>query len=289
MNTGRKIVYFFRNLRSKFRISFRNPHTDREAWYIYLSPLNILTAGLAFVLVVFMIVASLAAFTPIMDYVPGHPANKTRNLLITNNLKLDSLEREVLLWNRYHENIVRIMDGKPPVLAESALPDTVSANPTDIPRVPEDSVLRAQMEGDGPYSLSETASAAARDARTFIEFHTPVQGIVHRKFDPMEGLLGTEIATVGNQPVMAVLEGTVISSSWSAEQGGVVYLLHPGSYISAYLHTGRLMKRAGEKVAAGEAIAFTGGTEEEEGQRGYVQIQLWYNGNPVDPENYLVF
>ena len=42
MNFRQNIAYFIRHLREKHRLSVRNQHTDREIWYMHISPLNLL-------------------------------------------------------------------------------------------------------------------------------------------------------------------------------------------------------------------------------------------------------
>lgn len=287
MKFFKRLGFFFSNFRSKYRISFRNPHNDREVWHIYLSPLNIFTAAIALIMVLFVAVATIIAFTPALDFIPGYPGNKTRNLLIENNMRLDSLERELNVWNNYYENLGRIMDGKAPLMPGQTAQDTLLAQNTDIPRIEEDSILRSQMEGKGPYSLQ--SSVPARTLSNYVEFYPPVKGILQRKFDPKNGQLGVNITTGENLPVMAVADGTVISASWNPADGSVMYLLHPGNIISAYLHTARLTKKAGDRVYSGEVIAFTGTSLASQADKGYIEVQLWINGTPVDPENYIVF
>ncbi len=268
---------FFRPFRKKVRISARDPHNDSERWHIFLSPLQITTALLAFVVVLFVAVVTIVAFTPVLDLVPGYPGNRTRNLLIEYNIKLDSLQRELILWNNYHENLRRIMDGQPPLAAGDLQPDSTLAAAGDIPRVAEDTELRAQMEGSGPYALRPTAPPAA--AR-YPEMYPPVKGVVISKFEPRAGRFGTSIAGTENQPVMAMMEGTVISAAWTPGDGYALYILHPDNLISACLHVASLTKTTGERVYSGEVVGFSSP---------FTEVQLWMNGTPVDPENYLIF
>gem|GEM_PF-3075212 len=52
MNFRQNIAYFIRHLREKHRLSVRNQHTDREIWYMHISPLNLLAGLLARAVVV---------------------------------------------------------------------------------------------------------------------------------------------------------------------------------------------------------------------------------------------
>jgi murein DD-endopeptidase MepM/ murein hydrolase activator NlpD len=283
----KNIWTFFARFRSKYRVSLRDPHDDRETWYIYLSPQNIFTALLAVILLIFIAAVTVVAWTPVLDYMPGQAGYRSRTMLIQSNMRLDSLEQRLSLWNNYYNNLVRIMDGQAPVSPDELVArDTVSAV-DDIPRIPEDSVLRAQMEGTGPYRLQ--TGSASRGGRSYADLFPPTKGLILTRFNPRAGQLGVDIATAENQPVMAVMEGTVIAASWSPTEGNIIYILHPGNLISAYLHNARLTKKAGDRVYSGEVIAFSGASTARGDDQGYIQFQLWINGTPVDPENYILF
>ncbi|MDR0955332.1 MAG: M23 family metallopeptidase [Rikenellaceae bacterium] len=276
----------FRRFRTKNRISAHDPHTGQEKWYIFLSPLNLVTALVALLVVLFVAVITIIAFTPALDMVPGYPGAKTRTMLIEYNMKLDSLEHELTLWNNYYLNLKRIMDGQPTAVVESPRPDSVVAAAGEISRIAEDSILRAQIEGDGPYALRPTASGGGAD---YPEMYPPVKGVVTAKFDPRVGRFGTQIAVAENQPVMALMEGVVFNASWTPDKGEVIYILHPGNIISAYLYNAQLTKQTGDRVYSGEVVGFTGTSTTGQADAGYSEVQLWINGTPVDPENYLIF
>ena len=286
MKSSDKQTSFLRNIRTKLRISARDPHNDKEKWYIFLTPLNVFTALVALIVVLFVTVISIVAFTPALDLVPGYQGSKARNMLIEYNMKLDSLENQLLLWSNYHENLTRIMDGKAPLMSANPEPDSVLAGRPDIHRIPEDSVLRSQMEGTSPYSLNQ--SIAAQD-NGYPEMYPPVKGIIRAKFDPRTGRYGTDIAVAENQPVMAMMDGMVINATWTPSEGSVIYILHPGNILSAYLHNASLTKKTGDRVYAGEVVGFTGSSIDTGSDAGFTEIQLWINGTPVDPENYMIF
>lgn len=268
---------FFRGFRKKLRISARDPHQESERWHIFLSPLNIVTALVALLVVLFVATVTIVAFTPVLDLIPGYPGNRTRNLLIEYNMKLDSLEHELVLWDNYHENMRRVMDGQPPVAAIDPQPDSTLAAAGDISRVAEDVELRAQMEGAGPYALQPTA---ANNTSPYPEMYPPVKGVVVAKFDPRAGRFGTNIAGAENQPVMAMMEGVVINSSWTPADGYAIYILHPDNIISACRHNAQLTKQTGDRVYSGEVVGFSSQ---------FTEVQLWINGAPVDPENHMIF
>lgn len=80
MNFRQNIAYFIRHLREKHRLSVRNQHTDREIWYMHISPLNLLAGLLALILILFILIASTVAYTPVLDLLPGYPGKKSRTM-----------------------------------------------------------------------------------------------------------------------------------------------------------------------------------------------------------------
>ena len=68
---------------------------------------------LGLVLVLFIIVSTATvAHTPILDFIPGYPGNKSRTMLIENIMRLDSLEKEIKNMQIYNENVALIMAGE---------------------------------------------------------------------------------------------------------------------------------------------------------------------------------
>ncbi len=291
MNLKKNLAYLVRHLREKHRLSVRNRHTDSEVWYMYISPLNLLAGLLAFVLILFIIVTTTVAYTPILDLVPGYPGSRSRTMLVENVMRLDSLEMELRNMQVYSENIALIMAGKNPVTRNDIhTPDSASPHGgTTVAPVAEDSLLRSQMETpSGAYSLDDP-DAARKSLRSSMELQSPVKGVVAEEFDPTERRYGIGLATTDNQQVMAVADGTVISSGWTPEEGFVVYVQHGDNMVSVYRHNARLLKKAGERVSRGEIIGYTGDGRTAEGSKKLFEFELWHNGSPVDPRRYIVF
>ena len=88
--------------------------------------------------------------------------------------------------------------------------------------------------------------------------------------------------------VKATYKGIVIQASWTSEEGHVLVIQHPGNLISVYKHNSVLLKKAGDVVKAGEAIAMVGNSGELS-TGPHLHFELWFNGQPVDPEKYMVF
>ena len=63
---------------------------------------------------------------------------------------------------------------------------------------------------------------------------------------------------------------------------------HSQDLVSIYKHCGSLLKKEGDSVKAGEAIALVGNT----GQLTtgpHLHFELWYRGRAINPEIHIVF
>jgi len=250
-------------------------------WYMYISPANLLIGCVGFVLVMLVVVALLIVYTPVMDTIPGYPGGRARETLTREIMRLDSLEREMGYLTVYSNNIDLIMEGKTPVVRDvTRMGDSISVqDKTTVAPSGADSVLRARMEGQGAYSLAASA-ASQRSAQVAVPLMAPpVRGVVQTAFDPVKGSFGVEIATADQSPVVAAMDGTVILNAAVPGEGRSVLVQHTGNLVSAYRRLTETVPAVGARVKAGEII----------GTAGPLVFELWYDGRPVDPLNYIVF
>jgi septal ring factor EnvC (AmiA/AmiB activator) len=92
---------------------------------------------------------------------------------------------------------------------------------------------------------------------------------------------GLRIATERGSPVRAVSDGRVIYADWLAGLGLLAIVDHGSGYLSLYGHNERLLKGAGDRVAAGEPIAAAGDSGGEDSPELYFEIRR--AGKPIDP------
>lgn len=283
MESKRNFIYFLKNLRNKHRLSLKDQHSGSEVWYMYISPLNAFAGFLALILILFVVISITVAYTPVLDLIPGYPGNKSRKIIIENILRLDSMERELLSMKEYSDNVSLIMEGKTPVMRNlneqvDSLRDRTLISPSA-----EDSILRAEMESSGIYGLN--IGGSRRSLRESLELTLPVDGVVSERFDPKNGILGTGITITAHQPVAAVEGGTVIADTRTDSEGHVVMIQHPNNLISVYRRMGQVIASPGARVKAGEIIGYT----MDNSATGNFFLELWTNGNPVDPEGFIAF
>ena len=294
MATEQKKEKWYNKLRDKYRLVILNDETFEETVSWRLSRLNVfITIGiLAIVLITLTIF--LIAFTPLREYIPGYAdvtLSRRVNYLL---MKTDSLEAAARQKNSYIENINRIVDGRD-IFDDSTMSlqesESVDYENIDYTRSPEDSILRSEYENETSYDLYYNESeelSRVNPARTNLTFFNPLKGIITSEFDLSQNHYGIDIVSKENDAVKATLDGTVLFADWTIETGHVISIQHRDNYISVYKHNSVLLKKAGNFVKAGEPIAIVG--ESGELTTGaHLHFELWYNGTPVNPLEYIAF
>ena len=276
---------FFR----KRRFNMLNATDFSEEWHMHLSPASIFAGLIAFLLLLFILTLSLVAYTPVLEFLPGYrtEADRSRESLIQNIIRLDSMERVMNDMMTYNENIALIMEGRTPVARVLAPSDSSRISKVLVMPSHEDSLLRAEMEGSGPYSLTEQAGDSRRKVREAIELAKPVEGIVTSHFDLAAGCYGVKIAAAAGDRVAAVDTGSVVQSLWTPETGYLIVIQHAGNLISIYKNLSQSLVTTGQTIRYGEQIGYS--ADAENGETKLFELELWNNGKPVDPEGYIVF
>ncbi len=251
---------------------------------------NALLAAAMLFLLVIGINTSLIAFTNLREFIPGYPDVTLRRNIIMNAILLDSLERELEIRDKYFYDLNAVISGRQPI-EHIAVRDT-SRDYSNIVfrRSVEDSIFRARIEQEEQYSLSARADGPERGTSlASIHFFPPVKGIVSSNFDMRTRHFATDIVTQPKAVVSSTLDGTVIMTGWTMETGFVIMIQHSNNIISVYKHNARLLKEMGDKVWAGEAISIVGDSGELYTSGPHLHFELWHNGEPLDPTQYIFF
>ena len=279
---------FFQKLRNKYRLIIYNDDTFEEVWFFRLSRLNVIAVLGTSTIVLIVLVSLLIAFTSLKEFIPGYPEGNLRMQIIANNQKLDSLEQELTLREQYLNNISRIMSGKTPKEQTSYQDSTVPTKNINFKKSKHDSILRKQIEEEEKYTLSVNYNKPQKRDLSQIHFFTPVKGIITNSFNAKKHHYGTDIVASKDMVVVATLDGTVSLANWTLKTGYVIQLQHANNILSVYKHNAELLKEVGDHVKAGEAIAIIGNSGELSSGP-HLHFELWQDGSPLNPENYIVF
>ncbi len=278
----------FQRLKHKYRLVILNDDTFEEKVSFKLSQLNVFVAVGISSLVLILLVTIIIAFTPLREFIPGYANVNVRKQGVENFLKSDSIELALAHNNLYIDNIKQIIQGKPIKLDDKAFVDsTVNYKMIMNEPIEEDSMLRNMIETEEKYNLFSKAGSTPGNISSFI-FLQPLKGIVTNRFNFKKQHFGIDVVASKNEAIKATLDGTVIFAEWTSETGYVIQLQHADNIISIYKHNSVLHKKVGDHVKAGEVIAIIGNSGELS-TGSHLHFELWYNGIPINPEDYMMF
>ena len=274
-------------LLNKYRLVILNEETFEEQLYFSLSRLNVIIISTFLAALLFVGTLLLVAYTPIKEYIPGYASTKMKKQAAQNAFRLDSLMTAYFQSEQQLSSIRKVLTGDiefDEFKEQKVFLDTQNISVREIPkRSKEDSLLRAFIEQEDKYSISNSADTAV-DLLLF----PPAVGNLSQRFDPVNKHYAVDVVLNENAPIKAVAEGIVIFSEWTADTGYVIIIEHPNGMLSTYKHNASLSKSQGETVGAGEVIATAGDTGEY--STGYhLHFELWSDGFPMNPENFIDF
>ena len=277
---------FWNNIKFKYKLTIINENTLEEVVGLHVSKLNGLSVLLSVLTVLFLFAAAIITFTPLRNYLPGYMNSDIRAQVVENALRVDSLQQLVDRQNMYIMNIQDIFSGTVRVDTVQSM-DSLTAMREDslIARSEREEAFRRQYEETEKCNL--TSITTQPDVNGLI-FYRPTRGMISDHFDAEKKHFGTDIAANPNESVLATLDGTVILSTYTAETGYLIEVQHNQDFVSVYKHCGSLLKREGDTVKGGEAIALVGNSGTLT-TGPHLHFELWHRGRPVNPEKYIVF
>lgn len=227
-------------------------------------------------------------FYQLIDYFKAKQSSQAdlNRKILTLSMSIDSLAEAIQARDQYIDNLRNVLQGRPPLQPPATKPKESNITVQEVRQIsPEDSAFRKQFE-------LETLSLASRNEKQIRMSHTvlfpPLRGVLLGKFEPERRHFGIDIVARKNEPIKAIADGTVIIASWTQDSGYTIGIQHKNEMISFYKHNSTLLRKLGDVVKAGDVIAIIGNSGElTDGP--HLHFELWLNGRPVNPENYIVF
>lgn len=216
---------------------------------------------------------------------PRYTEQQNRIELVEMRRSLDSLEIELDERDNYIQNIKRILSGEPEMQVDQTS-EVQSEEETPNERFAEiDSSFKSEFESGGDFLLNAIdANLGLRE----IYFFSPITGYISAPFDPIDDHFGIDVVARKDEPVKSIADGTIVFADWTQNDGYVVAVQHGQNLISVYKHNSSLAKDVGDMITAGEIVAIIGNTGERTSGP-HLHFELWYEGAPVNPEEFISF
>ncbi len=281
-------------LKHNYRLVVMNNETFEEVGSYKLSLLNVYILASSVAILVALLVVALIIFTPIKRYIPGYGDVKEHAELLRLNQELEAMEEELVAQRAYTENFRKILVGDVETEVEQSkeevdLPDSLLI----VERIQEDEILRQETEINERLHerelMAKTANFSPRQMPLEqIYFIPPLTGVIGKGFNAADRHYGIDILAPKNTPIKAVMDGYVVAADWTLETGQTIGIQHANNIVSFYKHNSALLKKAGDFVKAGEAIAIIGNSGTLSSGP-HLHFELWTNGKPIDPARYVNF
>jgi septal ring factor EnvC (AmiA/AmiB activator) len=189
---------------------------------------------------------------------------------------------------RERERIAR-QNAKPGVKKEP-IPEPIKETPIVVER-PRPVETRPAEPAPAPEVLLGPAAPSGSFTALKGRMSSPINGSVVARFGTRRGdgpnWKGTFFKAPEGTEVRAVAPGRVVHADWMRGFGNLIIIDHGGEYLSIYGYNQALLKRPGDTVRAGEAVASAGNTggNEESG----LYFELRRNGKAFDPAGWVRF
>ena len=255
-------------LKKKYRLVIIDDETLGEVRTHKITGMQTLLLLLTMILLVGALTASLICLTPIKHLVPGYADVKNNYAYKELVNQLDVIENELDAQRIYTNGVKNLLN-----------PSGLTVNETEE--------NTNNIRNNSTKALNQPNSSNTLSLEHYY-FCSPLKGEVSAGFDLDKKHFGIDIVAEKDTPIKSILSGVVIDASESFETGKSISIQHNNDLISVYKHNSALLKKIGEKIKIGEAIAIIGNTGEQTSGP-HVHIELWHNGRAVDPAHYLSF
>ena len=251
-------------LRKKVRILIISKETYEEKRAFDVSLIMILVYSLFTFLILTLLTYMIVSATSLRYLIPGYPntvdTERMEQIDKNNLLKLEEYEAKINRYDEYFHNLSVILNGwdikDEAVTKKDTLPQNNPTQNYDFKLTKNDSLLRIKIDEREKYDISLFSASNRIDEKlNGVLFFSPLKGEITNRFDLKKGHYGIDVIASNNEAVKAILNGTVVYADWTPENGHVIQLQHAQNLVSIYKHNSFLLKKTGDLVKAGDAVA----------------------------------
>jgi murein DD-endopeptidase MepM/ murein hydrolase activator NlpD len=275
---------------TKYQLVIRNEENLAEKSTIGFTYAKVMVISATVFIIIFIFSLFLSKTLLAKWFDPRHEQMEQNKKLYTLALKVDSLALEIDRKDRFIQNFQRILSGDtssgfvdPAKELKGAIKPASAVG--NLKLAASDSLFRKEFERS-EFSVPLTSNKNHELQETF--FFSPITGFISDKYDLKKAHFGVDIVAKTNEPVKCIADGTVMMASWTQDSGYVIAVQHRGNLISLYKHNAELLKKVGNFVNAGDILSIVGNSGEmTDGP--HLHFELWYNGNSLNPEEFVTF
>lgn len=266
---------FKEKLKDTYRILVIDVEDLKEVGSYQFTMARLYTYIISIFLIFSILLVSMIAFTPLKRLMPGYGDIEENQKFLELRKNISELEADLEDQIIYTQGLQNMLSGQ-------------NSEDLDLPTKNDDEESTQNSNSSVIVSNKDLKESAFTKSLNNLYFVPPLTGTKSASFDRSKKHFGIDILAPKGTAIKSITSGVVISSDFTVETGNTIGIQHPNNLISIYKHNSALLKNIGDKVSAGEAIAIIGNSGElTDGP--HLHFELWYNGNPLNPENFINF
>lgn len=220
--------------------------------------------------------------TPLANLLPVRMQSQLRNEYLSLNNRLDQANEAARINQQYIDNVLSIIQDS------IRIADHVSLENAESTPLPLDSLLESSGRERSFVSRFENAerfnvSILSPLAAEGMTFYPPVMGIETTERVNDSGIPYIHAIPAKSSPISAIYRGTVLNTYFTTGKGITVVIQHPNDFVSEYSGLAECFVTRGDKVKAGTRIGIA-----KEDRYPFI-FELWHNGSPLPPREYILF
>ncbi|MEK6757411.1 MAG: M23 family metallopeptidase [Bacteroidota bacterium] len=262
---------------------------------VRFSPWQVYALAVGSLILIVVIVVALLMYTPIGAFIPIENAelvNRYSKELVSLNQRMASLMEQLVELREYNVKLRKAL-GEQVVATDSGVAVVGSPRSANAESRREIGPAQRTIEVAGAqvprssFSIQSVQQVVQEQHQVVFPVVLPAEGYISRGFDADRRHYGLDIAGKMGTLVNAAADGYVVFAGWTSDDGNKVILSHSGGFLTFYKHNQSLLKSAPAFVRRGEPIALLGSS----GQTStgpHLHFEIWKDGVPVDPANYIL-
>ena len=268
--------------KKRYRIGITDESRLRQVASVSVSPVMLWAGGAVALILLVAFTSLIIIATPIRTLMPGYLKKGERSEAKEGLLRIDSIREAYMLHTMYINNILTVIDTERTPTDSLLNETTPNELPPDslLPASPREIEFITRMKDREEYNVSILAPLAADQLRIY-----PVAAGATIA-EQSQSTSKPRILTPKGSPVCTAVEGRVLAIQNPAPEGGsAIVIQHDNGFASRYSHIGTPAVSPGDHIDGGSVIAHgaTGGATGP----GFFFLEMWYDGNPVEPARYL--
>ena len=279
---------FGSRLLRKYKLTIHNENKLKNVLGFYISPLWVILSLFFSFLLVAGVLYLIVVFTPVGSLLPGYMTDNTKEEFIRNNIRIDSLTAEIEKQDRYLANIKAILSGDITTDSTENTPQHINLENLSTEATDREEEFAREWEEREKYNITSQATNVSE--LQHLNLFRPTRGEIINTFDINSGHYGVDIAEVPGESILAIHDGVVVMSDYTANDGYSIVIQHRENMISVYRNCHRLLKSVGDKVVGGEVIGtLSNANATTDQKKQFLHLELWHRGKPLDPNTYIAF